>query len=54
MKQISLFAFSCIVSIGTLLLYNVPFFNYVADNTNETIGGKMFLVASLVVVMLCG
>jgi len=52
MKQISLFAFSCIVSIGTLLLYNVPFFNYVADNTNETIGGKMFLLASLVVVML--
>ena len=52
MKQISLFAFSCIVSIGTLLLYNIPFFNYVAENTNETIGGRIFLLTSLVVIML--
>ena len=51
-KPISLFAFSCIVSIGTLLLYNIPFFNYVADNTNENLGGKIFLLASLVVIML--
>ena len=49
---ISLFAFSCIVSIGTLLLYNIPFFNYVIENTNESTGGKIFLLASLVVIML--
>ena len=51
-KPISLFIFSCIVSIGTLLLYNIPFFNYVANNTNENLGGKIFLLASLVIIML--
>jgi lipid A ethanolaminephosphotransferase len=51
-RPISLFAFSCIVSIGTLLLYNIPFFNYVTENTNESTGGKIFLLASLVVIML--
>jgi len=51
-KPISLFAFSCIVSVGTLLLYNIPFFHYVANNTNESVGGKVFLLASLVVIML--
>jgi len=51
-KPISLFAFSCILSIGTLLLYNLPFFNYVAEQTNEGVGGKLFLLASLVVLML--
>ena len=52
MKQISLFTFSCIVSIATLLLYNIPFFNYVAENTNESFAGRIFLQASLVVIML--
>ena len=52
MKQISLFAFSCIVSIGTLLLYNIPFFQYVVQNTNGTVGGMLFLMTSLVVIML--
>jgi lipid A ethanolaminephosphotransferase len=51
-KPISLFTFSCILSIGTLLLYNIPFFNYVATNTNETLGGKIYLLASLAVIML--
>ena len=51
-RPITLFTFSCIVSIGTLLLYNIPFFSYVADNTNENIGGQIFLLASLAVVML--
>ena len=51
-KPISLLTFSCIVSIGTLLLYNLPFLNYVADNTNESVGGKIFLMASLVIIML--
>jgi lipid A ethanolaminephosphotransferase len=51
-RPISLFAFSCVVSIGTLLLYNIPFFRYVADNTNEDAGGKMLLLASLLVIML--
>ena len=50
--EISLFAFSCIVSVATLLLYNIPFFSYVAANTNEGVGGRLFLLASLVVVML--
>ena len=52
MKKVSLFVFSCIVSIATLLLYNIPFFNYVADNSNESTGGRLLLLASLVVVML--
>lgn len=52
MKKISLFTFSSIVSIATLLLYNIPFFTYVARNTNESLGGQLFLQASLVVVML--
>ena len=48
----SLLMFSCIVSIGTLLLYNLPFFSFVADNSNEGAGGKLMLLASLVVLML--
>ena len=51
-RPISLAIFSCIVSVGTLLLYNLPFFRYVADNSNETTGGRLFLLASLVVIML--
>ncbi len=51
-RPISLFAFSCIVSVGTLLLYNIPFFQYVADNTNAGTGGKIWLFASLIVIML--
>ena len=51
-RPISLFVFSCIVSIGTLLCYNIPFFNYVAENSNESVGGRIFLLASLVVIML--
>ena len=51
-KPMSLFAFSCLVSIGTLLLYNLPFFNYVSDNTNETVVGRIILQVSLVVIML--
>ena len=52
LRPLSLFVFSCIVSIGTLLLYNLPFFQYVANNSNENVGGKIFLLASLVVIML--
>lgn len=51
-RPISLFVFSCIVSIGTLLFYNIPFFNYVADNSHESVGGRIFLLASLMVIML--
>ena len=51
-KPISLFTFSCILSIATLLLYNIPFFNYVAETSNATAGGRLFLLASLVVIML--
>ena len=52
LRSLSLFIFSCIVSIGTLLCYNLPFFQYVANNSNENVGGKIFLLASLVVIML--
>ena len=52
LRPISLFAFSSIVSIGTLLLYNVPFFNYVAHNSNASVGGRIFLLACVVVLML--
>ncbi len=51
-RPISLFTFSCIVSIGTLLLFNIPFFQYAANNSNDTGGSKVFLLASLVVLML--
>ena len=51
-RPIPLFAFSCIVSIGTLLLYNFPFFKYVAQNSNAQAGGKELLMVSLVIVML--
>ena len=51
-KPLSLFSFSCIVSLATLLLFNLPFFNYVAENSNESAGGQIFLMVSLVVIML--
>ena len=51
-KSCSLLTFSWIVSIGTLLLYNLPFFSYVAEQTNEDMGGKVLLLVSLAVVML--
>ena len=51
-KPIPLFAFSCIVSIGTLLLYNIPFFKYVAQNTNTHAGGRVLLIVSLIIIML--
>ena len=51
-RPVSLFTFSALVSIGTLLLYNIPFFSYVADNSNEDAWGRVVLQASLVVIML--
>ncbi len=51
-RPISLFAFSCVVSMATMLLYNIPFFDYVVHNTNESLGGRIVLIASLVVIML--
>ncbi len=51
-RPISLLAFSCIVSIGTLLLYNIPFFRFVIDNSNESTIGVVWLMISLVVIML--
>ena len=48
----SLFTFSCIVSIGTLLLYNLPFFQFVIDNSEDGAVGKVWLIVSLVVIML--
>jgi len=51
-RPLSLMACSCIASIATLVLYNIPFFQYVAANTNATAAGRAFLMASLVVIML--
>ena len=51
-RPLSLFTFSSIVSIWTLLVYNIPFFNYVVNNTNETAGGQVFLLVSLAIIML--
>ena len=51
-RPISLFTFSCVVSIGTLLLYNIPFFVYANDNANDSLFGKIWLMTSLAVVML--
>ncbi len=51
-KPISLFKFSCIISIGALLLYNIPFFNYAANNSDESLGGKIVLITSLGAIML--
>ena len=36
-RPVSLFTFSALVSIGTLLLYNIPFFSYVADNSRKAL-----------------
>ena len=51
-RPLSLFSFSSIVSIGTLLLYNLPFFQFVLDNSNESPLGVVWLTVSLVVIML--
>ena len=34
------------------MLYNIPFFRYVAENSNADTGGRIFLLASLTVMML--
>ncbi len=52
MRPISLIAFSAVVSLATLLLYNIPFFSYVASHSHEPPVGRLFLLASLVVIML--
>jgi lipid A ethanolaminephosphotransferase len=49
---LSLFTFSSIVSIGTLLLYNLPFFQFVINNSNEGPAGVVWLIISLVIIML--
>lgn len=51
-RPVSLFAFSCIISIATLLLYNIPFFRFVIDNSNESPLGVLWLTVSLVIIML--
>ena len=52
LKHLKLFTFSCIVSVGTLLLYNLPFFRFVIDNSNEGPVGVAWLTMSLAVIML--
>ena len=52
LRPVSLFTFSCIVSIGTLVLYNIPFFRFVVDNSNASAAGLVWLMVSLVIIML--
>ena len=52
LRPVSLFTFSCIVSIGTLVLYNIPFFKFVIANSNEGAVGVIWLTVSLVAIML--
>ena len=52
LRSISLFTFSCIVSIGTLLLFNIPFFRFVINNSNESPLGVVWLIVSLIIIML--
>ena len=52
LRPISLFTFSCIVSIGTLLLFNIPFFRFVINNSNESPLGVIWLIVSLIIIML--
>ncbi len=52
LRPVSLFTFSCVVSIGTLLLYNIPFFQFVISNSNERSIGVAWLTVSLAVIML--
>ena len=52
LRPISLFTFSCIVSIGTLLLFNIPFFRFVINNSNESPLGVVWLIVSLIIIML--
>ena len=51
-RPMSLITFSCIVSIGTLLLYNIPFFDFAIENSNESSIGVVWLTVSLVIIML--
>ena len=44
LRPVSLFTFSCIVSIGTLVLYNIPFFQFVVDNSNASAAGLVWLM----------
>ena len=52
LRPVSLFTFSCIVSIGTLVLFNIPFFKFVIANSNEGTAGVVWLTVSLVAIML--
>ena len=47
----SLIVFSSIISIGTLVAFNIPFFQYVIENSNESTIGIVWLIASLVIIM---
>lgn len=51
-RSLSLFTFSAIVSLLTLVLYNVPFFQFVISHAEMDALVKIFLIGTLVVVML--
>lgn len=51
-KKISIVTFSAIVSLLTLALYNIPFFQFVLEHADFEPASRFFLVGTLVVVML--
>ena len=42
-RPMSLIVFSSIISIGTLVAFNIPFFQYVIENSNESTIGIVWL-----------
>ncbi|MCR4994071.1 MAG: phosphoethanolamine--lipid A transferase EptA [Bacteroidales bacterium] len=51
-KPMSLTLFSAIMSLVNLVFYNIPFFRFVAENSNTEAFDKVVFMACLVVVML--
>lgn len=51
-RKISLFTYSCIVSIINLVLFNIPFFKFAVSHNSLSGFPLLFLMGSLVVVML--
>ena len=50
-RPMPLIVFASIISIGTLVAFNIPFFQFVIDNSNESAIGVVWLVVSLVIIM---
>src|SRR3712207_6005722 len=51
-KPMSLTVFAGLMSLGNLVFYNIPFFNFVLEHANHSFLTKSFLMISLVIIML--